>query len=715
MRDSSQLILDETPVLKAPANAWKVVPANRAAVLVDAAQYFGALRESMKLAQRSILIVGWDINSRTRLVGESGEVDDGLPDALGDFLTALVQAKPQLTVKLLLWDYSIFYSLEREFSPSLSLQWKTPHQIELCLDDSVPIGSAHHQKIVVIDDTIAFSGGLDLTIRRWDCSSHMVSNPCRTDPAGAPYAPFHDVQILVDGPAARGLAELVRDRWFAATSEKLPWATMSADLWPRSVTPDFRSVDVAISRTLPNGIGRREIREVEAQFLDLIDSAQHYIYIENQFLTCSAVAERLAQRLTENPSLEALIVVPKTHNSWIGEKAMIAGRTRFVETVRKSSDDRVRFVYPHVGAGDCCADVMVHSKVMIVDDRFLRIGSANLCNRSMGTDTECDLTIAAKSPSDRRSVRRVLCRLLGEHCGVSADCILEDIEGRRSLLSILDGACPSERSLLALPNAEDSVGELIANSVEALADPEQPIGLIDVGQSGVIATTRRQTAVRIAKTGVLISAAIALALVWRAAYVADLTDPASLEAYLAQIAASPIAPVLVFLVFIVAGLIGFPVTLLIAGTAVSFGAWLGFIYATIGAVLSAAVTYMIGRRLGSRPLRRVMGPRLNRIRDRFDRTGVIAIAAIRLVPIAPFTVVNLVAGAVRVSITDYLVGTLLGLLPGIIIMSLLGDHLGRIIREPTLSDSLILATLVAVWIAISLGLQLLLRRKRRPR
>jgi hypothetical protein len=81
-------------------------------------------------------------------------------------------------------------------------------------------------------------------------------------------------------------------------------------------------VDVAISRTIPKGIGRREIREVEAQFLDLIGSAQHYIYIENQFLTCSAVAERLAQRLTENPSLEALIVVPKTHNSWIGENRL---------------------------------------------------------------------------------------------------------------------------------------------------------------------------------------------------------------------------------------------------------------------------------------------------------------------------------------------------------------------------------------------------------
>jgi hypothetical protein len=188
---TSQLIFDEKPVLKAPANAWKVVPANRAAVLIDAAQYFGALREAMKLAQRSILIVGWDINSRTRLVGESGEADDGLPDALGDFLTALVQAKPQLTVKLLLCDYSIFYSLDREFSPSLSLKWKTPHHIELCLDDSVPIGSAHHQKIVVIDGTIAFFriGSYDPPLGlQYAHGQQSLSNRS----GGRAYAPFHD-------------------------------------------------------------------------------------------------------------------------------------------------------------------------------------------------------------------------------------------------------------------------------------------------------------------------------------------------------------------------------------------------------------------------------------------------------------------------------------------------------------------------------------------
>ena len=713
MRDSSECALDQGRVLKAPANAWKIARADRAAVLIDAAHYFGALREAMKKAEKSILIVGWDINSRTRLVGESGRVDDSMPDTLGDFMTALVRAKPQLRIKLLLWDYSIFYSLEREFLPFLALQWKTPRQIELCLDDTVPIGSAHHQKIVVIDDKVAFSGGLDLTIRRWDCSKHSPDNPCRTDPAGAPYAPFHDVQMLVDGPVARSLAELVRDRWWEATSEKIAWATSSTDPWPRSIAPDFSAVEVAISRTVPHGCSRTEVREVEAQFLDMIDAAQRYIYVENQFLTCSVVADRLAKRLAENPALVALIVVPKTYNSWVGEKAMLAGRSRFICTVRRSSVDRVRFVYPHVGMSEHCADVMVHSKIMIVDDRFLRVGSANLCNRSMGADTECDLTIEAKDASERGAIRRIMSRLLGEHCGAAPDCILAEIEGTGSLLGALDATCRNERQLLDLKCDEESVGDLLASSVEAFADPEEPIGPVEAPASDSRRSAGRRTVARIAKTGVLISAAIALSLLWRTAYVSNLTDPAALEAYMAQIAASPVAPVLVALVFIVAGLIGFPVTLLIAGTAVSFGAWLGFLYATMGAVLSAIVTYLIGRRLGSRPLRRLIGPRLNRIRRSIDRTGVVAVATIRLVPIAPFTLVNLVAGAFRVSIADYLVGTFLGLLPGIVILSLLGDHLGRIIREPTMSDAIILATLAAVWVAISLGLQLLLRLTRR--
>ncbi len=310
-------------------NVWRVTRARRAAVLVDAADYFCALRAALIAAERSIVIVGWDIDSRTRLLGPSCVADDGLPETLGPFLDALVARRPELTVRLVLWDFSVLYSLERELSPEFALQWRTSSQIELCLDDEIPTGSAHHQKIVVVDDRIAFSGGLDLTVRRWDTSEHRLDNPDRVDPAGVAYAPFHDVQMMVDGPAASALAELAAERWRRVSGETPPPAGLGDGGWPETVTPDLTDIDIGIARTWPRFRDEAEVREVEALFDDMIGAAERSIYIENQFLTAAGIAERLTGALQENPCLEAVLVVPRTHHTWLEQKTMLAGRIRF--------------------------------------------------------------------------------------------------------------------------------------------------------------------------------------------------------------------------------------------------------------------------------------------------------------------------------------------------------------------------------------------------
>ena len=84
---------------------------------------------------------------------------------------------------------------------------------KFCLDSVLPLGCSQHQKIIVVDDSLAFSGGLDLTTHRWDTSEHKLHNPDRCTPDGREYAPFHDIQALVDGDAARALADLARERW----------------------------------------------------------------------------------------------------------------------------------------------------------------------------------------------------------------------------------------------------------------------------------------------------------------------------------------------------------------------------------------------------------------------------------------------------------------------------------------------------------------------
>src|SRR4030088_1476666 len=116
------------------------------------------------------------------------------------------------------------------------------------------------------------------------------------------------------------------------------------------------------------------------------------------------------------------------------------------------------------------------------------------------------------------------------------------------------------------------------------------------------------------------------------------------------------------------------------------GPWAGFALAGIGAIASAMVTYGIGAAIGREAVETVMGPRLHRVRRSIAERGTLAVAAVRLVPIAPFTLVNLVAGASKIPFADYLFGTVIGMAPGLILMSALGHQTWTTLREPTATN-----------------------------
>src|SRR4030095_9376143 len=139
--------------------------------------------------------------------------------------------------------------------------------------------------------------------------------------------------------------------------------------------------------------------------------------------------------------------------------------------------------------------------------------------------------------------------------------------------------------------------------------------------------------------------------------------------------AEPWAPLLVLGVYIVGGLVAFPVLILIAATAAAFGPVIGLCYAAAGSLASAVVTYAVGIAIGRDTLRAVIGPRLKRVQRRIVSGGVLTIAAIRLLPIAPFTVVTLVAGGSDIRIGAFVAGTILGMAPGWIMMSALGHQI----------------------------------------
>jgi phospholipase D1/2 len=698
-------------VILSNRNSWRVERADRAAVLIDAASYFGALRKSLIKARSTVFVVGWDIDSRTRLVGENGRADDGYPETFIDLLSALVNERPQLSVHLLVWDYSVLFALEREFLPSISLRWRLPRRIRYCLDDDLPAGAAHHQKIVVVDDAVAFSGGQDVTVRRWDTVQHRLEHPTRVDPGGEPYGPYHDVQALVDGNAALALAKLVRERWRNGACERAPAVRPFGDPWPAGIVPDLECIDVGIARTCPANEDQDEIRECEALFLDSVERAERTILIENQYLTATRFAERLGRRMRENPKLEVVIIAPRISHSWLEGQTMRAGLGRFMRPLGDPElRDRVALLSPRVEAGGQASDIMIHSKIMVVDDVLLRVGSANLNNRSFGLDSECDLAFEARTPDQRRAIARLRDRMLGHFCGAGPEEVAASLSRTGSLIATarslrrgghslepidLDGAEQESRSALAL-----------------VADPERPIAA-PPGLQGIVGKRpKSETVRRFAKVIGIGITVVALILAWRFTALSALVHPDSLRQSLQNIAELPAAPLIVVAVFVVGGLVAFPVLLLIAATAAAFGPWLGFALAGAGAIASAAVTYGVGSAIGRRAIENVAGPRVHRVRRSIVRHSVLAVASIRLVPIAPFTVVNLVAGASRIPFVDYLLGTILGMAPGLLVMSALGYQIWSIVAEPTPTNVVLFLLAVLTWLAVSIGAQALVLRWR---
>jgi phospholipase D1/2 len=700
-------------ILSPNRNCWRIERAKRAAVLADAASYFGALREALINARSTVFVVGWDIDSRTKLVGESGKADDGYPERFTDLLTALVNERPQLRVYLLVWDYSLLFALERELLPSIWLRWRMPRRIRYCLDDNLPAGAAHHQKIVVIDDAIAFSGGQDVTIRRWDTAEHRLDDPRRIDPSGEPYGPYHDIQVIVDGEAALALAQLVRQRWRSGACEVARRIRPVGDPWPASILPDFEGIDVGISRTYPAMDDHDEIRECEALFLDAVDSAERAIVIENQYLTATRFAERLARRMQQKKALEALIIAPGTSRSWIERQTMRASLRRFMAPFEQPTlRERVALLSPHIRAGGRMCDIFVHSKTMIVDDVLLRVGSANLNNRSFGLDSECDLAFEAKTSQQRQAIARVRDRMLGHFCGVGPQEVAETLPRTGSLIATARSLRRNGHSLE--PVDLDNVKEEPLPTLRQVADPDRPIAPPPLLQRILGKRPSGQAVRRYAKligTGVVI---VALILAWRFTALSAMIHPETLRQSLQDIAQLPGAPMLVIAVFVLGGLVAFPVLLLIAATAAAFGPWLGFALAGAGAIASAAVTYLVGSAIGRGMIENVVGPRVHRVRRSIVRHGVLAVASVRLVPIAPFSLVNLVAGASRIPFIDYLLGTILGMAPGLMLMSALGHHIWSIFSEPTFANLLVFFLFVVIWLAISIGAQALVLRWRGP-
>ncbi len=168
---------------------------------------------------------------------------------------------------------------------------------------------------------------------------------------------------------------------------------------------------------------------------------------------------------------------------------------------------------------------------------------------------------------------------------------------------------------------------------------------------------------------------------------------------------SPMAPLIAFAGFAMGGVVVFPVDLLIAATIVVFGPLIGAAYALVGSLISAEVVYEIGRRLPASFFARVMGARGERMRMRIVGYGPAAVALVRLVPIAPYSIVSFIAGAARIGRAPYLIGTALGMIPGIVLYALFADRARAVLLDPHPLTWLGLAAAIALMVVVALVLR----------
>ncbi|HEX4096420.1 MAG TPA: phospholipase D-like domain-containing protein [Caulobacteraceae bacterium] len=379
-------------------------------MLIDTQAYFDAAMKAMRRARHTVHLLNWAFEAQTLFHPKPGCTGPD-SDRIGVFLKTLAADKPHLDVRLLCWKSALPVAATQDWFTLKDRKAFAGSKVKLVLDGKLPLGASHHQKAIIVDDAIAFCGGIDIGPERWDTPLHLDDDPRRAKASHAhghsesDFDSRHELMGVVAGAPAKSLGDLFRDRWARATGERLSPPPPTAPAWPSGVEVQFHEVSTGLSRTY--GIWRRfpEVREVERLHLDSIAAARRCIYMENQYFTSPLIAAALARRLAEPGGPEVVLIGTEHSPSYFDQATMDRTRVRFLETLlRADKHKRLKAYSPVTALGRI---IVVHAKLTIIDDDLLRIASANINNRSMGFDSECDLSFEAAGRTAARTRRQI--------------------------------------------------------------------------------------------------------------------------------------------------------------------------------------------------------------------------------------------------------------------------------------------------------------------
>jgi uncharacterized membrane protein YdjX (TVP38/TMEM64 family) len=379
------------------------------------------------------------------------------------------------------------------------------------------------------------------------------------------------------------------------------------------------------------------------------------------------------------------MILHPSSDGWLEQHTMDVLRGRVLKHLRAvDGRRRLALYYPRVpdAEGRC---ISVHSKVCLIDDTYVRVGSANLSNRSLRFDSECDLAVEASG--DPRVEARIAAfrnRLLGEHLDVDPEEVAQALRHRSRLIDAVEALRGKNRTLEVFDkNIPEELDEMVPD--DEFIDPSHPYEI------QLLPPENRSSAHRQMMLGVgVLLVVAALAAAWQWSPLGEWMELSRLMAYAQEFERSPAAPFIIVSSFVIGGLVIAPVTVLVTATVLAFGPLHGFIYSFIGMTLSALVTFAVGRLVGRQLVER-WSARLYRLSRNLATKGILAVVTVRVIPVAPFSVVNMIAGATHIRTSDFLIGTVLGELPGLIAIAIFVDQVTTTLRNPGLWSYLILA------------------------
>ncbi|HKX47983.1 MAG TPA: phospholipase D family protein [Gaiellaceae bacterium] len=373
---------------------------NALELLVDGSEALPAIAAEMARAESYVHLTGWFFSPELHLSREQE------PVVMRNLLAELAE---RVDVRVLSWKGApipVFKPSQREVREMLDALSRHT-KIQAHADGCTGFTHCHHEKLVVVDGRVAFVGGIDLTLDGgdpWDTPAHVARGGIG----------WHDAAVRIEGPAVADVEQHFRARWHGATREVLPRPIVS---------DEAGDVEAQVVRTVPAHIYRALRRgdySILESYIGALRSAERFIYLESQFLWSPEIVTILADKLERPPSedFRVLVLLPARAN----DGADISRGQ--VAALIHAADETTRFLACTIYARErnLRDPVYVHSKIGIVDDRWLTLGSANLNAHSLFHDTEMNVVTL-----DERLARAARVRLWSEHLELEPDEI-EDID-----------------------------------------------------------------------------------------------------------------------------------------------------------------------------------------------------------------------------------------------------------------------------------------------